>query len=349
MTTPLEPLSWDPAVLAALRGVVSDARPNDIAVFDFDNTIICHDVGDALFETIAHKPAAIDEMILQATTPDLMAKNAFPTAEALLDRYERLCGATRHQGVEAVAAAGYTWIVQLMTGASPADLVRWSAESWMAEPAGRRYPLPFVYPEMVELLGSLALAGVRCYIVSATNVWTVRWTVRDQLNPLLARRFGPETTIPPERVLGLSLLLRDRMTGAYATDLYLVSRDEAYAGLDPERLDRYVLAPFFIGPMTTYGGKVGAVVQHIGTERPLLAAGDSLNDVSLLRYARNRLWIARLDRPDLHERAAVLFGEDRSSVLVQPSRSGKAAGFVGRAEVRANPEEARSLAAWETA
>ncbi len=341
---------WDPAIHPALDRIIAEARPSDIALFDFDNTIICRDLGDALFETIVRSGRGLNPDLLRATAPDLVEKHAEPPVEALLDRYERLCSATRHQEEYAVAAPGYLWIVQLLAGSTPGDVVRWTHETWQAEATGRRNRLPFVYPAMATLLDALGRSGVTCYIVSATNVWSVRWAVQNSLNPLLVEQFGSAAAIPTDRVFGVNMLLRERATGVHWTDTYLTRNEPGYAALDLDVLDRFEITPFFAPPMTTYGGKVGTIFQFVGSKRALLAAGDSLNDIPLLRFARNGLWIARLERPDLQERAVTLLGEEASRLLIQPTRTGDEPGFVPRSRAlrtaESDPEVRRTLAAW---
>lgn len=99
-----------------------------------------------------------------------------------------------------------------------------------------------------------------CHELTARG-WEV-WIVSASLVHLVraaARTFG----VPRDRILGVQL--------------------EESDGL---------LAPRVREPMTMYEGKVLAIRHHIG-KRPDLAAGDSPNDLPMLRYARHAIVIDR--------------------------------------------------------
>jgi hypothetical protein len=45
----LKRLNWNQRNYEALNDFLAGVRPGDIAVFDWDNTCICGDIGDAIF------------------------------------------------------------------------------------------------------------------------------------------------------------------------------------------------------------------------------------------------------------------------------------------------------------
>jgi hypothetical protein len=88
-------------------------------------------------------------------------------------------------------------------------------------------------------------------------------------------------------------------------------------------------------------------------QRPHFAAGDSPGDHAMLAFARNRLWIARLDKPHTQSSTATLARKNNQHRwFVQPVWCGDQPGFVSSiAEARrrfgANDTATRkSIAAW---
>lgn len=162
-------------------------------------------------------------------------------------------------------------------------------------PGQTAYPAPFFYPEMVELIAQFVLHQFAVWIVSASNVWSVRWMVRHLLDPMLLE-CGAKQGIPPEQVIGVSVLLSDRR-GRLHKDACLVRENPAYTALDPQALAGLQLTPQLQFPVPTYSGKVGCLWDALG-QPPFFAAGDSPGDHAMLSFSRHRLWIARLDKPD---------------------------------------------------
>jgi hypothetical protein len=59
-------------------------------------------------------------------------------------------------------------------------------------------------------------------------------------------------------------------------------------------------------PVPIYSGKISVIWDAIG-RRPYLAVGDSPGDHPMLAYSENRLWIARLEKPDYQKAALRMF------------------------------------------
>jgi hypothetical protein len=94
---------------------------------------------------------------------------------------------------------------------------------------------------------------------------------------------------------------------------------------------------------------VGAIWDVIG-RRPYLCAGDSPGDHPMLAFSENRLWIARLEKPDYQKAALKLMRQaDAGQWLVQPVLASQSPGFIGsRAQLsqrlaRLSPGIAQSL------
>jgi phosphoserine phosphatase len=111
-------------------------------------------------------------------------------------------------------------------------------------------PLPRPNRTMLSLLQRLQAQGYDVYVITATNVWSARWVA--------AEVFG----IAEKNVLGIEAkLVRNG------------ENDELTAGLQE--------------PVTVGEGKVLALKDRIGDQRPLLAAGNSASDYALLRSVRD--------------------------------------------------------------
>ena len=193
-------------------------------------------------------------------------------------------------------------------------------------PGKTSYPAPFFYPEMVELIGELLRHGFDFWVLSASNVWSVRWMILKALNPLLRER-GIPTGVRPDRVVGISTLLSDR-AGKLHKDPLLVRENPAYATLDPKTLRKFRLTSRLCFPVSTYSGKVAWIYDAIGT-RPYLCVGDSPGDHPMLGFSEHRLWIARLEKP-AYQKALVELAKrrGRDRWIVQPVFSVEHPGFI---------------------
>jgi len=333
---------WSPEVRATLsRWIAEGAGRGLAAVFDFDNTLVCGDIGEATLAVLARDgivvpaglPAHLAAPFLDPSGRRVGAADV-PDVAAL---YEALLGCTETQAGETTPlTTGYVWAVEAMQGlgvdavvAATREALRESApftERHVATPGGARYPVPFVYPEMAELIAVLGANGFQPWIVSASNVWSVRWTVLNLLNPAVEAAGGPP--IAPERVFGVSMLLEDR-GGRWLKDPPLVRSDAAYAGMDGARLAELRLTSRLCFPVPTYSGKVAAIVDLIGG-RPWLAAGDSPGDHAMLAHAWHRLWISRVEKPGYRRQADALAARtpaEAAAWTFQPVRTKGALGF----------------------
>ena len=162
---------------------------------------------------------------------------------------------------------------------------------------------------MFKSIGFDTLAGFETQAVAPTNI------VRG---------------IPPEQVLGVSVLLADRRGGLHK-DACLVRENPDYAALDPRTLGAFRLTGQLQFPVPTYSGKVGCLWDVLGG-RPFLAVGDSPGDHAMLSFSRNRLWIARLDKPGYQAATAKRIRQTgRRGWILQPALGGAKPGFLANA------------------
>ncbi|RJO70583.1 MAG: haloacid dehalogenase-like hydrolase [Myxococcales bacterium] len=204
-----------------------------VAVFDWDNTVIKNDVGDAVFfwmlvhnqilapeggdwrKTSPYLTLAAAEALgtacgsTAAGQPVQTARNV-ECAETFLAIY---LNATTPDGWPAFGGfqqrwmePAYAWAAQLMAGRPPDEMRTIAAaaiEAGLAAPAGatqmigRRPKLAAylrIYPQMQDLIRALSAAGVEVWIVSASA-------------QVVVEPFAARLGIPPERVVGVRTIL----------------------------------------------------------------------------------------------------------------------------------------------
>ncbi len=317
------------------------------AVLDFDNTVICGDIGEAALAFIAREGIVRKGDIPGVMSPPFMSRGGAMVRLAdcadITVYYEELLDATAHNGNDrAPLSNGYVWAVEIMQGMKALDVVKATeranalgdgtpGKKIEVTPGLSSYPVPFFYSQMVELIAALLGNGYDVWILSASNVWTVRWMVRRVLNVELAK-YGCGRGIGADHVIGVSTLLADR-DGRLHKDPLLVRSDPLYAGMDEGRLAELSLTGRLTLPVPVYSGKVANVMDLIG-KRPYFAAGDSPGDLPMLSYSENRLWIARLGKPAYQrEFAGRAVTDQNGSWLVQPAACDKEPGFIADMEL----------------
>lgn len=284
--------SWLPEVRAVLEDLAMRVAADPVtyapdgappfAVFDWDQTVIRHDIGDALFVyQIDHFAFALDhddfwdvlgvecDDPLRGQVASLAAnpRTAASAADATRRAWEAaLIGGYARAGL-LDPQEGFPWQTRVLTGLTPAAvqrLTRAAAARELEALLGQREfslgdeTLPFYqglrpYAEILGLMRGLEEAGIQVWVVSATNVWAVQ---------TMAELLG----LDPTRVIGM--------------------RTRVVDGCITSELDGVACATW---------GKVEAIKRYIHpTQRPVLAAGDNITDLPMLEYsADTRLVIDR--------------------------------------------------------
>ncbi len=334
---------WTEQTRSGLDALIADGAGKNLpAVFDFDNTIVCGDIGEATLAMLAldgviQKDDIPHSIAPPFTSPDGKRVSLSGCAD-LTVYYEELLGSSRHQENDfAPLSSGYVWAVEIMQGLSPLDVIRATekihaqSESFPRKtievtPGVSSYPVPFFYPEMVELIAELLTNRFDVWVVSASNVWTIRWMVQRALNPALAA-LGCKHGIASDRVVGVSTLLADR-DGRLWKDHLLVRSEPRYARMEEDYLSGLKLTARINYPASTYSGKVACILDLIG-RMPYLAGGDSPGDLPMLAWSENRLWIARMDKPGYRREMETAVADSGGGVwLAQPASSGNGTGFI---------------------
>jgi phosphoserine phosphatase len=291
-------------------------------VFDFDNTLISGDVGEAVLAILAAEGSLRPGNVCKTLCPDLspLGRKRLRVEDCsnVMEYYEALLAPTAHGPADPTPLAnGYAWATEVLEGLTVADVLAATARAYQlgranpdasitVMPGTTRYPVPRFHEEMVELIGQLLRSKYEVWIASASNVWSVRWMVLHGLNPLLKAQ-GVAEGLPPQHVIGVATLM-ENSEGRLCKDSVLVREQARYAVLDSRMAKAFRITRHLQFPVPVYSGKVACVLDAIG-RAPYLCAGDSPSDHPMLRLSRHRLWIARQDKPQSQHATRALIGE----------------------------------------
>lgn len=300
---------WNKRARAALEQLLRRGAGKGLpVVFDFDNTIISGDVGEAVLAVLAAEGRIRPGGVCATLCPGLQRgarRLRIEDCSDIMQYYEALLAPTAHGPADPTPLAnGYVWATQVLEGLTVAEVLAATARVYQlgqADPSASirlpanksTYPLPRFREEMTELIGQLLRLKYKVWIVSASNVWSVRWMVLHGLNPLL-KRLGFSASLGPRQVIGVATLLQDSKSRLYK-DSVLVREDPRYARLDSTRAKALRITRHLQFPAPVYSGKVACILDAMGTA-PYLCAGDSPSDHPMLKLSRNRLWMARAEK-----------------------------------------------------
>jgi hypothetical protein len=200
----LAPGNWDPEIRAKLIALVERHKnQNEHAFFDWDNTSQCRDIGNATLAQLVADGQVQRQNIPDALFPPYTYQGQRYTADDPWNYYNTFAEvAPYNQG------GIYDVLYSLFTNNLTVGQVNRATERAYANGAGRRDigqprtvepPIlpgaqrPFVYPEMADLYGYLMDRGIHVWVISASQIWTVRWIVKHALNPMIKRRWARAT------------------------------------------------------------------------------------------------------------------------------------------------------------
>ena len=301
-------------------------------VFDFDNTLVSGDVGEAVLAILAAEKRLTPTRVCKTLCPDLSrhrrGKLALEDCADVMEYYEAWLAPTAHGPADpAPLANGYIWATEVLEHLTVAEVLAATARAFElgradpkggieVAPGGSTYPAPRFHEQMVELVGQLLRFEYDVWIVSASNVWSVRWMVRHGLNPLLNAQ-GLAQGLNPDHVIGVATLLKDSQGRLYKDSL-LVRDHKRYAALDSKTAKSLRITRHLQFPAPVYSGKAACVLDAIG-RAPYLCAGDSPSDHSMLKLSRHRLWIARADKPEAQRLTRTLLQKTGSGRVDYPT------------------------------
>lgn len=228
---------WPKEVKAKLESYLLEKKPSRIAVFDWDNTVIKNDIGDATFFWMvanqkiknplqrglswkSFSPVLSDEAILglekacDKKALILPTKSQPACADAVLDIYmDTLPGGKKafiENKIPDLNRPDYVFYAQIFHGYTPAQVRQFTNRALrenLARPIGAKQKIGSkeytgyirVYKQMKELIAALKKTGVEVWVLSASIQPTVE---------VAAKLVG----IKPEQVIGTQLML-DQKSG----------------------------------------------------------------------------------------------------------------------------------------
>jgi phosphoserine phosphatase len=302
---------WNDQARRSLQQLIERGAGQGLpVVFDFDNTIISGDVGEATLAILGAEGRLTPANVSRTLSPVLQIpgkqKVALEQCSDVMEYYEALLNPTAHGSADPNPLSnGYVWATQAMEGLTVAEVVAATARVFdigqrpgnlqiEVTPGKTNYPAPRFREEMVELIAQFLRLKYEVWVVSASSVWSVRWMVLHGLNPLLRKR-GIRKGLSPKHVIGVATLLTDRLEQLYK-DSVLLRENSGYAAMHPKSLKAVHLTRHLQFPASVYSGKVACILDAIG-RNPYFCAGDNPSDHPMMRISQHRLWIARLEKP----------------------------------------------------
>jgi len=286
-----------------------------IAVFDFDNTVVKNDVGDATFTYMLAHDAIIQPpegkwrrtspymtdaagAALDAACAGLAAPGSpLPTAASPACATEVV---TIYQIGKTTAGQaawegwnrrrinpGYAWVAQLLAGHTPAE-IRAIAQAARAEnlanppgtvqTIGTYGGLPHwirYYEQVTDLIATLEANGIDVWIVTASP-------------ELIVQAWAPGAGVAAERVIGIRTILT---SGTHTYDLAGCGDVPDGSNDGAGRVTGNSMIPYIDGKRcwikkVIYGDdSAAAMAQRPPAERPIFGAGDSVTDLTFLEDA----------------------------------------------------------------
>jgi len=248
------------------RLIACQAHSGAYAVFDADNTTYQHDLLGALLPYMESRGLLTRDTMSPALR--LIPFRDRPQWRETLHSYYFRLGDIDDQ-------VGYPWASQIFSGFSLRELkAELDGMLALTQPIAAQYfegdtlrHIEVVPPRMMRgqqaLYRALMDHGIEVFVVSAASEELVRMVVSDP-----AYGYG----VKPENVIGVSLLLRDRASGAITTSRKLIAEGR-YA---PSALLDHELTPALWAPLPWYEGKQAAIHTYIHPwKKPILVAGDT--------------------------------------------------------------------------
>ena len=339
----LQAPGWNPVVRVWLEKLICKGSGRGLpVVFDFDNTLICGDVSEVTLATLVNSGLLPLRHLAPTLSPPFRppggTRFTLESCSDITEYYEAFLTPSAH-GLSDPSpfANGYVWAVEVMEGLRTLDVVKATRTAYErpqsvkpgfveVTPGKTVFPVPFFYPEMVELIAEFLRHKFDVWIVSAGNVWSMRWMILQVLNPKL-RQLGISPGLRADHLLGVSTLLADRKDRLYK-DALLVRDHAAYAALDERALGAFRLTSRLQFPVPAYSGKVACLFDALG-RNPYLCIGDSPGDLAMMAISRHRLWIARMERPYFQRKLLNWVREYRdANWMVQPTLTKENPGFL---------------------
>ena len=246
--------------------IAANAHKGNYAVFDMDNTSYRFDLEESLLPFMENKGVLTRDK-LDPSLKLIPFKDTAEHKESLFSYYYRLC--------EIDDMVCYPWVAQVFSGFTLKELKGYVDELMASgKPVPSTYfdgdqvkPIevqpPKVFTGQTELFNKLMENGIEVYVMTAASEELVRMVASDP-------KYG--YNVKPQNVIGVSLLLKDRASGALTT-----ARKQISAGkYDPAANLGLELTPYLWTPATWMAGKQAAILTYIDEwKKPVLVGGDT--------------------------------------------------------------------------
>ena len=255
-----------PAAQQLARLITANAHCGAYAVFDADNTTYHHDLVGALLPFMEMR-GLLTRDTMHPALHVIPFQDSAGWRESLHSYYYRL--------YDLDDQIAYPWASQIFAGFTLRELkVQLDDMLAIGKPIPARVTVNGRVQDMLvepprlqrgqqELYAALMQHGIEVYVVSAAAEELVRMVVSDP-------RYGYH--VKPQNVIGVSMLLKDRATGAVTTARKRIA-EGAYA---PHALLDHELTPTLWAPLPWYEGKQAAIHTYIHAwKKPVLVAGDT--------------------------------------------------------------------------
>lgn len=289
---------WPKEARAQIEAMIkANANKGQYATFDMDQTTYRYDLLDPFLAYMDQKGLLTREtmdpslkLIPFKDSPDFKGGK-----ENMTSYYWRLC--------EMHDLISYPWASQIFAGFTLKELKK-NLDELLAlkEPIERqvwdgdkvvtvKLPIPKMFTGMQELYAKLRENGIDVYIMTAAHEEIVRMIACDP-------KYG--YNVDPEKVIGVTTLLKDPKTGELTTSRIKIADGKYDAAGYPEKYMHYMTTPFLTNPMTWFEGKQGSTIGYINQwQRPIMAGGDSTGSDTFMLESVDvergglKLWINR--------------------------------------------------------
>ncbi|HLD67056.1 MAG TPA: haloacid dehalogenase-like hydrolase [Pseudomonas sp.] len=258
---------WPAPAAQQLNALVkANAHKGNYAVFDMDNTSYRYDLEESLLPFMEMKGVLTRET-LDPSLKLIPFKDIAGHKESLNSYYYRLC--------EIDDMVCYPWVAQVFSGFTLKEL-----KGYVDQLMAHGKPVPSTYYEgdtlktieinppkiftgQKELMNLLMENGIEVYVMTAAHEELVRMVASDP-------QYG--YNVKPQNVIGVTTLLKDRVSGAVTT-----ARKQIAAGQYDEQANLGLeLTPYLWTPATWMSGKYAAILSYIDEwKKPVLVAGDT--------------------------------------------------------------------------
>jgi phosphorylcholine phosphatase len=242
---------WPPEAADAINQMIAaNANNGSYAVFDMDNTSYRYDLEESLLPFLENR-GLLTRDNLDPALKLIDFKDSDNYTETLYSYYLRLC--------EVDDLVCYPWVAQVWSGFTLGELKGYVDELmalngtlpvqyWDGDEVVQdEVNTPQIFRGQVELYNTLMANGVDVYVMTAASEELVRMVASDP-------KYG--FNVPPENVIGVTLMLRNETSGELTN-----ARKQIEAGdYDEQRNLDLVFGTYLWTPATWFSGKWAAVL-----------------------------------------------------------------------------------------